>query len=156
MPDLVEASHILFEPASDDAAGWGQAEREAQAIAAELGDDPGDFAAAARAFSACPTARQDGSPGQVRRGELVAEVRAALEGLAEGTTGRVPVRSRFGWHVLRHQRTIPGKTLPFEMVADKIAEMLDARAWTMGAAAFVLQLAKDAEIEGVVLEADSV
>ncbi|AWB24497.1 peptidyl-prolyl cis-trans isomerase [Methylobacterium currus] len=45
MPDLVEASHILFEPASDDAAGWGQAEREAQAIAAELGDDPGDFAA---------------------------------------------------------------------------------------------------------------
>lgn len=154
MPDLFEASHILFEPASDDAAGWRQAERDARTLAAELGDDPGDFAEAARAFSACPTARQDGSLGQVRRGELVPEIQVALEDLADGTTGRVPVRSRFGWHVLRHQRTIPGKTLAFEIVAAKIAEMLDARAWTMGAATFVLQLAKDAEIEGIVLDAD--
>jgi peptidyl-prolyl cis-trans isomerase C len=34
--------------------------------------------------------------------------------------------------------------------------MLDARAWTMSAAAFVLQLAKDAEIEGIVLDGDVV
>lgn len=154
MPDLFEASHMLFEPTSDDAAGWQEAEREARVLAAELGDDPGDFAEAARAFSACPTARQDGSLGQLRRGELVPEIQAALESLAEGTTGRVPIRSRFGWHVLRLQRRIPGKTLSFEMVAGKIAEMLDARAWTMSAAAFVLHLAKDATIEGVVLDAD--
>lgn len=155
MPDLFEASHILFEPASDDAAGWQQAEREARALAAELGDDPGDFAEAARGFSACPTARQDGSLGQLRRGELVPEIQAALEALTEGTTGRVPVRSRFGWHVLRHQRRIPGKILSFEMVADKIAEMLDARAWTMSAAGFVLHLAEDATIEGIALDAES-
>ncbi|WAJ28163.1 peptidylprolyl isomerase [Antarcticirhabdus aurantiaca] len=154
MPDLFEASHILIEPASEDAAGWRQAEETARTLAAELGDDPDDFAAAAQAFSACPTARQNGSLGQLRRGELVPEVQAALEDLAEGATGREPVRSRFGWHVLRHQRRIPGKTLSFEMVAAKIAEMLEARAWTMSAAAFVLHLAQEADIEGVALDPD--
>ncbi|HWL69998.1 MAG TPA: peptidylprolyl isomerase [Geminicoccus sp.] len=152
-PDLIEASHILFEPSSDDAEGWRSAELEARAIAAELGDDPADFGAAAREFSACPTAQQDGSLGQLRRGELVAEVQAALDTLAEGTTARTPVRSRFGWHVLRHQRTIPGRVLPFEMVAGKIADLLEARAWTTSAASYVLQLAGQAEIEGVVIDA---
>ncbi|MFL1873714.1 peptidylprolyl isomerase [Hansschlegelia beijingensis] len=155
MPTLIEASHILLEPGSGDPEGWEKAEREARALAAELGDDPADFAAAARAFSACPTSRQDGSLGQVRPGELVAEIQSVLERLPEQTTSRVPVRSRFGWHVLRHHRSIPGKTLPYEMAAGKIAEMLDARAWMMSVAAYVLQLAREAEIEGVVLDPDS-
>ena len=153
-PDLFEASHILFEPRAQDAASWDQAEAEARAIAAELGNDPADFAAAAREFSSCPTRQQDGSLGQVRRGELVAEVQAALEALPEGCTGDVPVRSRFGWHVLRHQRTIPGRALPLELVSARIADMLDARAWTMGAASYVIRLAGRSDIKGIVLEAD--
>ena len=151
--DLIEASHILFEPASDDADGWREAEAKARALAEEIGDDPAIFAEAAREFSSCPTAQQDGSLGQVRRGDLVAEIQRAIESLPEGTTSRVPVRSRFGWHVLRHQRTLPGKVLPFEMVAGKIADMLEARAWTMSTAAYVLKLAQSARIEGVLLEA---
>lgn len=148
-PDLFEASHILIEPDSDDAVSWAAAEAEAQAIASELGDDPEAFAAAAREFSKCPTAHQGGSLGQVRRGELVTDVQRALEALAEGTTGRVPVRSRFGWHVLRLQRRIPGHTLPFEMVRDKIGDMLDARSWATSAVRYVAELAQSAQVEGV-------
>ncbi len=154
--DLIEASHILFEPASDDAEGWREAEAKARAIAEEIGDDPTVFAAAAREFSSCPTAQQDGSLGQVRRGDLVAEIQRALEALPESTTSRIPIRSRFGWHVLRHQRTITGRVLPFEMVAGKIADMLEARAWTMNTAAYILRLAEGAKIEGVALEAPGV
>lgn len=150
-PDLFEASHILLEPRGDDDHAWAAAEAEARAIAAELGDDPQVFAAAAREFSKCPTAHQDGSLGQVRRGELVAAVQEALEALPEGTTGRDPVRSRFGWHILRLQRKIEGRTLPFEMARDRIADMLEARAWTMAAARYTAELAQAAEVEGVLL-----
>lgn len=151
-PDLFEASHILIEPEGEGEADWAAAEADARAIAAEVGDDPQAFAAAAREFSKCPSAHQNGSLGQVRRGELVAVVQEAIEALPEGSAGREPVRSRFGWHVLRLQRRIEGRTLPFEMVRDKIADMLEARAWSVAATRYVAELATGAEVEGIVIE----
>jgi peptidyl-prolyl cis-trans isomerase C len=155
-PDLFEASHILIEPEGDDETAWAEAEAEGCAIAAELGDDAENFAAAAREFSKCPTAHQGGSLGQVRRGELVPAVQEALERLAEGTTAREPIRSRFGWHVLRLQRRIEGQTLPFDIVKPKIADMLDARAWTVASARYAAELARAADIEGILIDPDLV
>jgi peptidyl-prolyl cis-trans isomerase C len=151
-PDLFEASHILIEPEGSGEAAWSAAEAQARTIAAEVGDDPAKFAEAARAFSKCPSAQQDGSLGQVRRGELAPSVQAGIEALPEGSTGRDPVRSRFGWHVLRLQRRIPGRELPFEVVRDRIADMLEARSWTLAAARYVAELASRSEIEGVAIE----
>lgn len=151
-PDLFEASHILIEPDGDDDGAWASAEAQAWAIAAELGDDPQMFASAAREFSKCPSAHQNGSLGQIRRGELVDAVQTALEALPEGTTGRAPVRSRFGWHVLRLQRKIDGRTLPFDVVKDKIVDMLEARAWAVAASHYTAKLARSAEIEGVQID----
>jgi peptidyl-prolyl cis-trans isomerase C len=153
-PDLFEAAHILIEPDGDDEPAWDAARRQAETIAAEIGDDAAAFAAAARAFSRCPSAQQDGSLGQIRRGELAAPVQAGIEALAEGRTGRAPVRSRFGWHVLRLQRRIEGRTLPFEIVRDRIADMLEARSWSMAAARYVASLAADAQVEGVIISED--
>lgn len=152
-PDLFEAAHILIEPESDDESGWSAAEAQARAIANTVGDDPAAFAKAARAQSKCPSAQQDGSLGQVRRGELAQSVQAGLEALSEGSTGRHPVRSRFGWHVLRLHRRIAGRTLPFELARDRIADMLEARSWSVEAGRYVAALGQSAEIEGVVLEA---
>lgn len=151
-PDLFEAAHILIEPEGDDAAAWAAAEAQARHIAHELGDDPRAFAEAARAFSKCPSARQDGSLGQIRRGELAAPVQAGIEALGEGRTGREPVRSRFGWHVLRLQRRIAGQTLPFEIVRERIADMLEARSWSLAATRYVAALADRAGVEGVRIE----
>jgi peptidyl-prolyl cis-trans isomerase C len=151
-PDLFEASHILIEPEGEDDAASAAAEAEARAIAREVGDDPDAFAAAAREFSRCPSAHQSGSLGQVRRGDLVPVVQQALEALPEGTAAREPVRSRFGWHVLRLQRKIEGRALPFEVVRDRIADMLEARAWAVSAALYAADLARSAEIEGVVID----
>lgn len=151
-PDLFEASHILIEAGGEDEASWQAAEAEARAILAELGNDPEVFAAVAREFSRCPTAQQGGSLGQIRRGELVESVQQALEAIPEGTTGREPIRSRFGWHLIRLQRKIPGQTLPFEAARERIAEMLEARAWTVAATRYVAELAQAAEVEGVLLD----
>ena len=152
-PDLFEASHILIEPEGEGMAAWQAAERQARRIAEQVGDDPRAFAEAARSFSKCPSAQQDGSLGQVRRGELVPEVQEAIEALEAGTTGREPVRSRFGWHVLRLERRIEGHILPFDMVAEKIAEMLEARSWSLSATRYIASLAARAEIEGIAIEA---
>lgn len=151
-PDLFEAAHILIEPAAQDASGWEAADAQARAIAAEIGDDAAAFAAAAREVSACPSAAQDGSLGQVRRGDLVPEVQRVLEILAPGTVAPEPVRSRFGWHLIRLARRIEGQTLPFEAVRVKIAEMLGARSWSLGATRYVAALAARAEIEGIAIE----
>jgi peptidyl-prolyl cis-trans isomerase C len=150
-PTLFEASHILIEPDGDDDAAWAAAEAEARAVIVSVGDDARRFAAAARERSKCPTAQQDGSLGQIRRGELAAPVQAGLEALREGETGKSPVRSRFGWHVLHLARCIEGRALPFEMVEAKIRDMLEARAWAVGAAQFVAHLAAKVRIEGVEL-----
>jgi peptidyl-prolyl cis-trans isomerase C len=134
-PDLFEASHILIEPESDDPAGWAAAEAEARLIAVKVGDDRDAFAAAAREFSKCPSAHQNGSLGQIRRGELVAVVQQALEALRPGSASL--------------ERRIDGRVLPFELVQSKIADMLEARAWTVASARYVTELAQRAEIEGI-------
>lgn len=151
-PDLFEAAHILIEPATNDDAGWAEAEADARAIAREIGNDRQAFAEAARAFSKCPSAQQDGSLGQVQRGELVPAVQQAIEALPDGATGPEPVRSRFGWHVLRLERRIPGRALPFDMVRGKIADLLEARSWAVSAARFTAGLVARAEVEGVILD----
>ena len=153
-PDLFEAAHILIEPEGEDEEAWAQAEAQARAVIADVGDDPSAFAAAARAVSGCTSKQQDGSLGQIRRGELVPSVQAGLEALADGETGREPVRSRFGWHVLRLQRRIEGRALPFEHVRDRIADMLEARSWTVASARFVTALAASGKVEGVVIDSE--
>lgn len=150
-PDLFDSAHILIEPATQDEGGWDAALQSAQAIIEEVGDDPARFAAAARAKSSCASAKQDGSLGQIRRGELVASVQAAIEALADGTTARDPVRSRFGWHIVRLQRRIEGHVIPFEHAQAKIADMLEARSWSVEAARYAADLAKRGQVEGVII-----
>ena len=152
-PELFEAAHILIEPEGADEEAWAAAFERAQAIVREIGGDAAAFAAAARTHSGCASAQQDGSLGQIRRGELVSEVQAGLEALASGTTGREPVRSRFGWHILRLHRRIEGRTMPFDMARDRIADMLEARSWSVEAARYVAGLAARNQVEGVRIEA---
>jgi peptidyl-prolyl cis-trans isomerase C len=150
-PDLFEAAHVLIEPEANDEQGWAVAERRARDIAEQVGNDRTAFAAAARAHSGCASAQQDGSLGQIRRGELVETIQRGLEALADGETGRDPVRSRFGWHVLRLQRRIPGRTIPFELAREKIEDALEARSWSVQSARYVAELASRGSIEGIVI-----
>ncbi len=151
-PDLFDAAHILIEPEGQDEDAWNVAEQRARSIIAEVADDPVAFGAAARAHSGCASSQQEGSLGQIRRGELVRSVQDGLEALEDGKTGRDPIRSRFGWHILRLHRRIEGQFLPFDHVRERIADMLEARSWSVEAARYVAELARRGEVEGVLIE----
>jgi peptidyl-prolyl cis-trans isomerase C len=150
-PALFEAAHILIESA--DASPQAEAEAQARArFAAEAVRSGGRaFAELAREVSDCPSGAVGGSLGQLQPGDLVPEVEDVLEALAPGEVAVEPVRSRFGWHVLKLERRIEGRALPFEQVEDRIRLNLEARAWSAAATRYVADLAAEARRQGVAL-----
>ncbi len=148
---LTQASHILFAPKGEDEAAWETARAAAMAAIAELADHPHRFVELAAVLSDCPSKGVGGSLGQLSPGDLAAEVEAGLVRLQDGETASEPVRSRFGWHVLRLERRIEGRRLPFEHVLPRIALHLESRAWTAAAARYASGLVAEARERGVAL-----
>jgi peptidyl-prolyl cis-trans isomerase C len=146
---IFEASHILIAAASRDRAARDEARKRAQSLAAQLADDPTTFAALANAHSACPSGRHGGNLGQITRGSTVPEFERALGELDEGAITTAPVESRFGFHIMRLDRKIDGSPLPFEAVSDRIADWLEASAWSKAVSQYIAILAADAEIAGI-------
>lgn len=148
-PPLTEASHILIAPAEDTAEAWQVARASAEALIEQLADPAVRFADLAKAHSACTSASIGGSLGQLSPGDLTPPVEAGLAALTPGAISPEPVRSRFGWHILRLDRRIDGRDLPFEHVHDQIALHLESRAWTAAATRFVATLAAEAREKGI-------
>lgn len=153
-PTLTQASHILLCPAEDAPAAWAAALASASEVISQLTLDPSAFARLASSVSQCPSSGVGGSLGQLSPGDLAPEVETALAALAPGETSVTPVRSRFGWHVLRLDRRIEGRRLPFDSVHDRIADHLRQRAWAAAAARYVAELAAQARASGVALKLD--
>ncbi|MFN3582659.1 peptidylprolyl isomerase [Phenylobacterium sp.] len=150
-PALFEASHILLEvPAGDDAA-LAEGRARAVEIIQRVIAGAAPFGEFARAFSDCPSAGVGGSLGQLQTGDLVPEVEDVLTALQPGEIAAEPVLSRFGWHVLRLDRKLPGQDLPFDLVEPRIRLHLQSRAWTAAAARYVADLAAEARARGVAL-----
>ncbi|MFZ5671114.1 MAG: peptidylprolyl isomerase [Pseudomonadota bacterium] len=147
-PELYEAAHILVEIGGDDEEG---ARARAKVICEMVLTGASSFADAAADYSACPSAGVGGSLGQLRPGDLAPEIEAVLAGLKPGAIAPAPVRTRFGWHVVRLLRRIEGRPLPFEAVAERIRLHLESRAWTAAAARYVADLAAEARAVGVAL-----
>lgn len=146
-PTLCEAAHILIEAgASED-----EARARAVVVCEMVRTGAVGFAQAASDYSACPSAGVGGSLGQLAPGDLAPEIEAVLAGLAPGEIAAAPVRSRFGWHVVRLVRRIEGRVLPYETVADRIRLHLESRAWTAAAARYVADLAAGARAAGIAL-----
>lgn len=149
-PEIYEASHILFAPEGEGFAAWVVAHQSAAAAVDAIAAGE-RFVDLAHAHSACPTAAQGGSLGQLRRGDLAAELESALLSLEPGQVGAAPVRTRHGWHVFRLDRHEPARRLPFEAVEPLIRESLRTRAWAAASARYVAALAAAADIEGLSL-----
>ncbi|MBR0666300.1 peptidylprolyl isomerase [Roseomonas hellenica] len=83
-----------------------------------------DFAAVATRRSTGPGAQQGGDLGFFKRGDLVPEFAAAAFALQPGQVSENPVRTPFGWHVIRveERRTAPPQ--PFEEARDAIRQQL--------------------------------
>lgn len=150
-PGLYEASHILFAVDGADDTAVEAARLSAVAVTMNLLDEPARFADLAKTYSACPSGAVGGSLGQLGPGDLAPEVETAFAALLPGQISADAVRSRFGWHVLRLDRRIEGRRLPFEQVAERIRMHLESRAWVAAAVQYVSDLAARARSRGVKL-----
>jgi peptidyl-prolyl cis-trans isomerase C len=148
-PVVYEAAHILFAAAPGDAPARAQAKQAASETLAILTAHPDRFATLARERSACSSGAQGGLLGQLRRGDLVAEIETFMMALEPGALCPVPIATRYGYHVLRLDRRADGVPLPYETVAAAVRQDLMARAWQRATAAYLHGLAARARIEGI-------
>lgn len=150
---LYEARHILLGAATDDKALRARVHASAEVLIAQLITQPEQFAALAQQHSDCPSRDQGGHLGQLTHGSTVPEFEKALQHMDEGALCPNPVESRFGFHIVRLDRRVPGEALPFDLVCDRIAAWLDASAWSKAVSQYISLLAGRARIEGIDLDA---
>ena len=107
----IKARHILV-----------ATEEEAQAVIDAL-DAGGDFEELAKEHSTGPSGAEGGDLGYFTAGTMVAEFNDAAFALQAGEIS-VPVKTKFGWHVIkvedRRVQEVPG----FELVKDQVIEAL--------------------------------
>lgn len=128
----VRARHILVET-----------EDEAKALIAQIRGG-GDFEAIAKEKSKDPGgARNGGDLGFFTKGQMVPEFAEAAFAMQAGQLSEAPVKSQFGWHIIkveeRRQRQIPS----FEQVRGQIEDFLTRRVQ----ADLVQKLRSEAQVE---------
>jgi peptidyl-prolyl cis-trans isomerase C len=147
--DIYEASHILFAASPDNREAYAQARADAAGVLAALAERPESFAQMAQAYSRCPSGSQGGNLGQITAGQTTPEFEQALIALAPGALSEAPVATRYGFHVIRLGRKHAGRTLPYEVVAERIADYLRESVKRRADAQYVARLVSAAQIDGV-------
>ncbi|KAF1687492.1 peptidylprolyl isomerase [Pseudoxanthomonas broegbernensis] len=121
-PERRLASHILVRvEAGADEATRKAAEEKAARLAGEAAAEGADFDALAKANSEDPGSRDSGGDlGWVERGLMVAPFEEALFAMQPGEV-RGPVKTDFGYHVLKLREVDAGAQVPFEQAREELA-----------------------------------
>jgi len=102
-----------------------KAEDVANAVIGKL-DDGADFAELAKEYSVGPSAPAGGDLGWFGPGRMVASFEAAAMALEAGAHTATPVRTQFGWHVIKVEETRPVEVPPFEELRPALVNDLSA------------------------------
>ncbi len=108
----VSARHILLE-----------SEDEAKAVIAEL-ETGKDFAELAKEKSTGPSAAQGGDLGFFTKGRMVPEFEAVAFTLQAGEYAKEPVKTQFGWHVIKVEERRETAAPAFEEVSDQVRQVV--------------------------------
>jgi len=128
--EQIQARHILL-----------KTEAEAVAVIAELGKG-GDFAALAKTRSTGPSAPEGGDLGFFTRGQMVPEFETAAFALKTGEFTPTPVKTQFGWHVIKVENRRASEVPKFDEVADGLRNDLSREA----SASYIAGLREKAKI----------
>jgi peptidyl-prolyl cis-trans isomerase C len=139
----VHARHILFRVADpNDQAGAKAAEDKVKNTIERIKKGE-DFAKLAMALTEDPSGKQDGGDlGYFTREQMVPEFSEAAFGLEKGQVSG-PVKTQFGWHVLKVEDKRMREPPPFDKVRGEIEEFATRKAQTD----LVKKLRADAKIE---------
>lgn len=148
-PEIYEAAHILIAANARDAQAHRAAREAATAILAQIAGEPSRFEELARVHSDCPSGAQGGNLGQITAGQTTPEFERVLAVLNPGMLSPEPVATRYGFHIVRLDRKIEEKKLPYEAVAPRIAEYLADSVMQRALAQYIARLAAKATITGI-------
>ena len=108
----LKASHILVET-----------EEEAIAIIAQL-EGGAEFAELAKDKSTGPSGPAGGDLGYFTKGRMVPEFETAVFALDVGSYTKEPVKTQFGYHIIRSDDLRPVQPPPFEQVKEQIRSVV--------------------------------
>ncbi len=146
--DAIRASHILISVKADASKEeLAKAEAKAKALIAELNKAPNTFAAVAARESACPSKAQGGSLGAFRSGEMVPEFEKAAGALKIGAFSQTPVKTSFGYHIIRREALAQANVIPFDKVKPMIANLLKGEKTQQAIQALIDQAEKANKVE---------
>ena len=151
-PTQYEPFHILYSAPADDPDLFAKALTKAEAAIDILQEDPAAFARMAQEQSDCPSGKVDGSLGRVELGQTVPEFETFMISLEAGQLCPVPVKTGHGVHVIRLDRIIEGRDVPFEHVTQEIADYLHEASWRQAASQYIKLLVGQAKISGLALD----
>ena len=129
--DEVHARHILL-----------KTEEEAKAVIEELGKG-GDFVELAKTKSTGPSGPRGGDLGFFEKKTMVPEFAAAAFAMKPGEHSKEPVKTEFGWHVIKVEARREGKKPTYEDMAQEIRQREAQKA----SVALMTKLRKNAEIK---------
>lgn len=142
----VHASHILVMVSDASDAGAVEAARTRAASLADRAREGADFTALATDNSDGPSKASGGDLGWFRRGEMVRELEQTAFALKAGEISD-PVRTRFGWHVIKLEERRKVAPKPLAELAGQIRESLYREEMERQTDRFVQSLKKDALID---------
>lgn len=108
----VEASHILVDT-----------EEKANEIAADIAAGKITFEDAARQYSSCPSSAEGGALGAFGRGQMVPEFDAAVFAMEVGEISG-PVKTQFGYHLIKLTAKNDAAAIPFEQIKPQLAQQV--------------------------------
>jgi len=115
-PERVHVRHILIsdDVTSADAIAKIQADLRAGA----------SFDEVAKNHSLCLSAPQGGDLGEVSKGQMVPEFEAAAFALKNPGDLSEPIKTQFGWHIIRLEGRTPSSVEPFDTVKPQLLQYL--------------------------------
>ena len=123
--EMLDVSHILISTET-------RTDEEALALisdmAARLAKDPGLFDALVDEFSEDPAkVNNRGRYPQMKRGDMVRPFEDAAFALQNEGQISGPVKTSYGYHIIRLNRRIPAEPVPFEQVRDQLMAQAEQR-----------------------------
>ena len=111
--ESVNASHILV-----------KTEEEATDILAKINGGEISFEDAAKEYSSCPSKDNGGNLGDFGRGQMVPEFDSAVFSMAEGEISASPVKTQFGYHLIKLVKKNEAKPMEYSEVKEDLKNML--------------------------------
>jgi peptidyl-prolyl cis-trans isomerase C len=144
VPEMVHAFHILLQnkPEEDDAVLRQQIEDiRARILTGEI-----SFEEAAKKYSQDSSAPKAGDLGVFSRGRMVKPFEDVAFSLEPGKLSE-PVKTRFGYHLIKVQERIPARQNPYEKVKPTILEKLKTKKAAQIKEDYLIQIRDDPRIK---------